>query len=174
MLCRSGHFGKSCSWCEITRNYTSIKCGCAKLNGDWVDAEIDICKSLQHTPRLPLSRQLRASSRFNILYHEVQCLPSTRLRGLTDTCLVADLLYNWFGYLSCFNIYEYFWDHAFDCRPGWHPGPNDNDTTCSHGGCSWTDHQAIGPLDIGAGAAGVPRNATDRLEEYLRRGGKQA
>ncbi|KAI0011421.1 hypothetical protein F4779DRAFT_637250 [Xylariaceae sp. FL0662B] len=74
------------------------------------------------------------------------CVITSRWNTFTCTCEkedgttnisdinLTDVLYNWFGFLSCFDIHQEVYPHGFPCKdPGWRPDPLAADTTCIDG-----------------------------------------
>ncbi|KAI1635550.1 hypothetical protein F4809DRAFT_613641 [Biscogniauxia mediterranea] len=62
-----------------------------------------------------------------------------------------DILYNWYGWLSCFDLHETGAEHGYYCKgDGWQPDPAVPDGACA-GGCPERAHS-----DIPVAAATVP------------------
>ncbi|ORY55630.1 uncharacterized protein BCR38DRAFT_414813 [Pseudomassariella vexata] len=92
-------------------------------------------------------------------------------------------LYNWFGYLSCFNTYETQYKRKYPCKgANWQPSPGENDTACSKGcpqpcdhsiQCGYDKAELVGNFthDGGMGIDGfdLPENSTALVPEHLKR-----
>lgn len=48
--------------------------------------------------------------------------------------IIDDVLYNWWGWLSCFGYYEKVYKRDYPCKgEGWMPDPRTPDNTCGKG-----------------------------------------
>lgn len=71
------------------------------------------------------------------------------------THLDTGFIYNWFGYLSCFNLYQTVVPHDFFCQdPTWQPSPTNLDG-CTDPTCLGGTQEDAGICDEGANASGT-------------------
>ncbi|KAI0125327.1 hypothetical protein BJ170DRAFT_686194 [Xylariales sp. AK1849] len=101
------------------------------------------------------------------------CAENNDQFGISKLGMRNGEVYNWFGYLSCFEVHETEYKRTYPCQdPGWQPAADASDTTCNNNACTNTleDDNLPDELD----KIEPPVNFTARLEEFKQASGLKA